>query len=152
MLLTLFVFVYKLKIISHYHHHNYYITSCEFFTPAWSGSGLFLELEWQQVSSGLQDSSQYSGRFQQCHLLDVLDFPLISNYSNVLFKPLEIVPWASTTTGITITFDIPQVFLFSGKVQVIVYLFAFFYFHSVVLWNGKIHKRSNSLFVFFNYH
>ena len=33
----------------------------EFFTPALVES-LFLEFEWQQVSSSLQDSSQYSGR------------------------------------------------------------------------------------------
>ena len=37
----------------------------EIFTPALA-SGLPLEFEWQQVSSGLQDSSQYSGRSQQC--------------------------------------------------------------------------------------
>ena len=33
----------------------------EFFTPAFADS---FSLEWQQVSSGLQDSSQYSGRSQ----------------------------------------------------------------------------------------
>ena len=35
----------------------------EFFTPV-QADGLSLEIEWQQVSSSLQDSSQYSGRFQ----------------------------------------------------------------------------------------
>ena len=35
----------------------------EFFTPALA-DGLSLEFEWQQVSSSLQDSSQYSGRSQ----------------------------------------------------------------------------------------
>ena len=33
----------------------------EFFAPALA-DGLSLEFEWQQVSSSLQDSSQYSGR------------------------------------------------------------------------------------------
>ena len=34
--------------------------------------GFLLEFEWQQVSSSLQDSSQYSGRPQQCCRLDSL--------------------------------------------------------------------------------
>ena len=37
--------------------------SLEFFTSATS-DGLSLEFEWQQISSSLQDSPQYSGRFQ----------------------------------------------------------------------------------------
>ena len=39
------------------------IYSLEFFTSALA-DGLSLEIERQQVSSSLQDSSQYSGRFQ----------------------------------------------------------------------------------------
>ena len=39
------------------------IYSLEFFTSALA-DGLSLEFEWQQVSSSLQDSSQYSGRSQ----------------------------------------------------------------------------------------
>ena len=39
------------------------IYSLEFFISALA-DGLSLESEWQQVSSSLQDSSQYSGRFQ----------------------------------------------------------------------------------------
>ena len=39
------------------------IYSSEFFTSALA-DGLSLEIEWQQVSSSLQDSSQYSGRLQ----------------------------------------------------------------------------------------
>ena len=35
----------------------------EFFTPTLA-DGLSLESEWQEVSSSLQDSSQYSGRSQ----------------------------------------------------------------------------------------
>ena len=34
--------------------------------------GFTLEFEWQQVSSSLQDSSQYSGRPQQCYRSDSL--------------------------------------------------------------------------------
>ena len=39
------------------------ITPLEFFTSA-SADGFLLEFEWQQVSSSLPDSSQYSGRLQ----------------------------------------------------------------------------------------
>ena len=39
------------------------IYSLEFFTSA-NADGLSLEIEWQQVFSSLQDSSQYSGRPQ----------------------------------------------------------------------------------------
>ena len=39
----------------------YYFTHLEFFTSALA-DGISLEFEWQQVSSSLQDSSQYSGR------------------------------------------------------------------------------------------
>ena len=39
------------------------IYSLEFFTSALA-NGFLLESEWQQVSSSLEDSSQYSGRSQ----------------------------------------------------------------------------------------
>ena len=45
-------------------------THREFFTSAFA-DGLSLESEWQ-VSSSIQDSSQYSGRSQQCCSLDGL--------------------------------------------------------------------------------
>ena len=46
-------------------------TPLEFFTSVLA-DGLSLEFEWQQVSSSLQDSSQYSGRHRQCCRLDSL--------------------------------------------------------------------------------
>ena len=42
---------------------KYIIIHSEFFTSALA-DGLSLEFEWQQVSSSLQDSSQYSDRSQ----------------------------------------------------------------------------------------
>ena len=50
--------------------YNYFI--CEFFPPKLADS-LLLEFKWQQVFSGLRDSSQYSGRSQLCCSLDSLD-------------------------------------------------------------------------------
>ena len=46
-------------------------TPLEFFTSVLA-DGFLLEFEWQQVSSSLQDSSQYSGRPQQCCRFDSL--------------------------------------------------------------------------------
>ena len=50
------------------------ILSEEFFTPALADS-ISLEFEWQQVSSSLQKSSQYSGWSPQCCSLDGLHSP-----------------------------------------------------------------------------
>ena len=47
------------------------ITPPEFFTSVLA-DGFSMEFEWQQVSSSIQDSSQYSGRPHQCCRLDSL--------------------------------------------------------------------------------
>ena len=49
---------------------NYYFTPWQFFTAL--ADDFLLECEWQQVSSSLLDSSQYSGRSQQWCSLDSL--------------------------------------------------------------------------------
>ena len=51
-----------------------YFAPWEFFASALA-DGLSLELEWQKVSSNLQDTSQYSGRSQQCCSLYNLNSP-----------------------------------------------------------------------------
>ena len=56
----------------YYYYYYYCFTLCEFFTPMLAG-GLSHEFEWQNVSSGLQDSSQYSNHSQQCSSLNCLD-------------------------------------------------------------------------------
>ena len=50
----------------------YYYYYCEIFAPAVIG-GLSLESGWEQISSGLQDSPEYSSRTLQCCGLDDLD-------------------------------------------------------------------------------
>ena len=57
----------------------YYITPCEFFTLA-SADSLSLEFEWQHISSGLQDTSQYSGRPQQYYSYFILLLLLTTKY------------------------------------------------------------------------
>ena len=49
-------------------------SSCKFFILALAG-GLLLETEWEQVSSGFEDSFQYSDWCQQCCSLNVFDSP-----------------------------------------------------------------------------
>ena len=55
-------------------------TPLEFFTSTLT-DGFSLEFEWQQISSSVQDTSQYSGRPQQCCRLDSLhpsaNFPVL---------------------------------------------------------------------------
>ena len=63
---------------------NYFVL-CEFFTSVLA-DGLSLEFEWQQVSSGLQDSSQYSGWSQQCCSLVKLDSSLDFQYFQSPFQ------------------------------------------------------------------
>ena len=57
----------------YYYYYYYYYTHLEFFTPALV-DGFSLESEWLQVSSVVQDSSQYSGLSQQCLSLDGFGF------------------------------------------------------------------------------
>ena len=57
------------------------IIPLEFLTSVLA-DGFSVEFEWQQVSSSLQDSSQYSGRPEQCCRLDSL-------YSSANFQVLQ---------------------------------------------------------------
>ena len=47
----------------YYYYYYYYYLLIRVFISA-QADGLSLEIEWQQVSSSLQDFSQYSGSFQ----------------------------------------------------------------------------------------
>ena len=71
---------------------------------------LSLESEWQQVSSSLQDSSQFSGWSQQCCSLDVSTHPLISKSASLCTNPLVTVPRALITIDITVTFMFHSLF------------------------------------------
>ena len=84
------------------------------------------EFEWQQVSSSLQDSSQYSGRSQQYCRLDSL-------YPSAIFQVLK-------------AFHVPRFFQFSSKVEVLILLFTFLQIYSVVRRDSKVYNFSDSLF------
>ena len=66
--------------------------------------GFSLEFEWQQVSSSLQDSSQYSGRSWQCCSLVSLPRLVISESSSPCTNPLVTILGAPITNGIIVTF------------------------------------------------
>ena len=57
-------------------------------------------------------------------------------------KSFETIPSAQIKT------DIPITLFFSGKLQLFVYLFDFFYFHSEISWNSKIHSIAYGNFYF----
>ena len=123
------------------------ITPWEFFTSALA-NGFSLEVEWQQVSSSLQDSSQNSGRSQQCCSLDGLHS---STYFHVLQFLYQSFGDRSKSTNYNLYnyhFHILE-FLYS-LVRSMYHLFAFFKFYSVVSWDNKVLNSANSL-LFFQY-
>ena len=77
-----------------------------------------VELESVQVSSGIQDSSQYQADINNALAMMVSIFPLISKSSNPFNNLLGIVPRAPIITGITVTLMFHSFFL----------CFFFFYF------------------------
>ena len=103
-----------------------------------------MEFEWQQIFPDLQDTSQYSDWSPQCCNLDGIDS--FSDFQ-VFQTPFQDI-W-NHFKGTTNNWHFHQphrlLFYFSGKAQVFIYLFAFFYFPSVVCWNGNIHLTTRSM-------
>ena len=97
----MYIYIYSWKIW----YPNFFLW--EFFRAAYIGL-LSLESKWQQVSSGLHDSSQYSDRSQQCCNLNGLNS---SSDFQFLQSPLETVTSAPTTTGITVTIMFHSLFV-----------------------------------------
>ena len=100
-----------------------------------------MEFEWHQVSSSLQDSSQNSGHSQKCSTR-----PPTSKSSSPFSNPLVTVPNAPITIGIIVTSMFHSFFQFSSKVEVLIFLFTFFQFHSVVSRDSKVDNFASSLF------
>ena len=62
-------FIISITHVSKPNHYDYYITPWEFFPPELA-DGFLREFVGQQVPNSLLDTSQYSGRSQQCCSLD----------------------------------------------------------------------------------
>ena len=106
-------------------------------------------LEWQQVSSSLQDSSQYSSRSQQgCSLHGLHTSSYFQVFQPFCINPLVTVPKAPITICITITFMFHSFFFNSlAKVEVLILLFAFFWFFSVVSRDSKVHESASIIII-----
>ena len=62
------------------------------------------------------------------------------------------VPKAPITSGTIVTFKFHSFFQFPSKVEVLILLFTFFQFYSVVSRDSKAHNFANSLFFLFDYY
>ena len=87
-----------------------------FFTGALA-NGITADSEWQQVSSDIQDSPQYSDDINEAEVLMVYLRPLIFKASNIpCTNPLMIMPSTLITIGITVIFMSHILFHFSSKI------------------------------------
>ena len=73
----------------------------------------------------------------------------ISKSSSPFNNPLVTVPKAPITIGIIVTFMFHSFFQFSSKIEVLILLFLFFQFYSVVSQDSRIYNFANSLLFFF---
>ena len=74
-----------------------------------------------------------------------------SKSSSPFNNPLVTVPKASITIGIIVTYMFHSIFQFPSKVDVLILLFTFFQFYSVVSRDSKVDNFTNSFFVVDNY-
>ena len=72
--------------------------------------------------------------------------PSTSKSTSPFYNPFVTVLRAPITIGTIITFMFHSFFQFSNKVAVLILLFTFFQFYSVVSRDGKINNFANSLF------
>ena len=120
-------------------------TPLEFFTSA-NADGFSLKSEWQQVSSGLQDSSQDSGRSQQCCHLDSLYRPPTSKSSRPFNNPWVIVPKEPITIGTIVTFMFHSFFNSLARSR---YLSFFSLSFRFILWSAGTAKSTILQILFF---
>ena len=75
--------------------------------------------------------------------------PLISKYSSSSNKPLVNVPKALTTVGIIVTFMVHSFFNSLARSRILIFLFTFFQFYSVISRDIKVNDFPSFLFFFF---
>ena len=73
--------------------------------------------------------------------------PLISKSSSLCTNPQVTVPRAPITLGIIVTFVFHSFFQVLSKVELLIPLFTFFQFYSVVRRNSKVHTSASPLFL-----
>ena len=120
------------------------IYSLEFFTSALA-DGLSLKFEGQQVSSSLQDSSQYSGRLSNIVVWMVSTRPQTSNSISPFSNPLVTVPNAPITIGIIVTCMFHSFFNSLARLRYLSF-FAHSFSFIVVSRDSKVDNFPSSLF------
>ena len=120
------------------------ITPYKFFKSALA-DGFSLKSEWQQVSSGIQDTSQYLVDLNNTVFKMVLAHTSISNFSNPLIKPLGTVPSTPITIGITITFQFHSFFvLWQGLITCLSFCFLWFSICGPLGWQSSLFQWTYS--------
>ena len=109
--------------------------------------GFSLEFEWQQGSSSLQDSFQYSSRSQQSCSLDNLPSSCYFQVPQSLYQPFGYCTKSTNCNWYNRHLHVPQFFQCPSKVEVLILLFKFFQFYFVVHWNCKVHNSASSCFL-----
>ena len=87
--------------------------------------------------------------FNNAVVLMVSTRPPTTKSSRPLNNPLVTVPKAPITIGIIVTFMFHSFFQFSCKVEVLISLFTFFQFYSVVCRDSKVDNFADFFFFFF---
>ena len=91
--------------------------------------------------------------FNNAFLWMVSTHPSTSKSSRHFNNPLVTVPKAPFTIRKIVTFMFHRFFfIFPSKVEVLILLFIFFQFYSVVSWDIKADNFANSLFFFVDYY
>ena len=126
----------------YYYYYNYFISSFHSNISLWAFTGIWFG------ASFLMSPGLFSV-FQLISAMLLSEWFLFSHWFPVpsVTSPGSCWPFQVHNYNYNyLDHHVPQLLQFSGKVQVFVYLFAFFYFHSVLSWNSKINKTANSLF------
>ena len=141
------VFLYQVSLpVSHPFGYSYCFTFGEFFAPGLTGG---VSREWQQISSGLSDYSQYSSRSKKNPVFWMASIlPPINSCTNTLPHSFGTVSGEPTLNWYYCHTHVPLFFFFFGNVQALSLFSLYFIFYSVVCCNGKIHYNTRSFFFF----
>ena len=117
-----------------------------FFTSELT-DGLSQEFEWQQSPQVSRTLLSILTVLNNVLVWMLTTRPVIFKPSSPFNNPLMNVSKAPIMISTVITFMFHSFFFqFPGKVQVLIFLFTFFQFYSVVSWDSKVHNFASSLF------
>ena len=132
------------KIRPNYYYYYYY--SLEFFTSAYA-DGFHWGLSDSKSPQVSRTLLSILAVFSNAVVWMVSTRPPTSKSSRPFNNPLGTVPKAPIMIGIIVTF---MFFQFSSKVKVLISLFIFFQFYSVVCRDSKVDNLADFLFFFFS--